>query len=89
MQHVVIPEMEWRQLTARLEKLEAAEQARATPLPVADEPLPTVEAAARIGLSVSALLRARCAGKLQGMRLNEKNWCFRPSVLDRYPRQVA
>ena len=88
MQHVVlIPETEWRQLTARLEKLEAAEQARATPPPVADEPLPTAEAAARIGLSVSALLRARRAGKLQGVRLNEKDWGFRPSVLDRYPRR--
>lgn len=85
---IIIPEMEWRQHLARLDKLEQAEAARlaaATAKP--DEVLTTARAAEYIGLSVSALLRARRAGRLSGVRLNEKDWGFRRSVLDAYPRR--
>jgi excisionase family DNA binding protein len=88
MQHVVIiPETEWRQLTARLDQLEAAEKARQSPAPPPDNILTTREAAAYIGLSEDALRRARRAGRLPGVRLNEKDWGFRQSALDRYPRR--
>ena len=85
---VIIPEIEWRAHLARVEKLEQAEAARTlatTAKP--DKVLTTAQAAAYIGLSVCALLRARRAGRLQGVRLNEKDWGFRQSVLDAYPRR--
>ena len=84
----IVPAAEWDSLTARLARLEAAEQARimATAAPP-DEVLSTAQAAAYIGLSVDALLRARRANRLQGVRLNEKDWGFRRSVLDKYPRR--
>ena len=47
----------------------------------------TRAAAEYIGLSIDALLRARRAGRIQGVRLNEKDWGFRRSVLDKYPRR--
>lgn len=84
---VILLASDWENLTARLARLEAAEAARQAPPPAPDEPLTTAQAAARLGLSVDALLRARRAGRLQGVRLNEKDWGFRPSVLDRYPRR--
>ena len=88
MQHVVIiPEQEWRHFTARLERLEAAEKARAVPANPPDEVLSTARAAAYIGLSVDAVLRARRAGRLKGVRLNEKDWGFHRSALDKYPRR--
>ncbi|MGI4822649.1 MAG: hypothetical protein ACRYFV_15675 [Janthinobacterium lividum] len=83
----IVPAAEWESLTTRLTRLEAAELARHTPPPPPDEVLSTRDAAAHIGLSVDALLRARRAGRLQGVRLNEKDWGFRRSVLDKYPRR--
>lgn len=92
MQHVVIiPETEWRQLAARLDKLEAAEEARQRPIYEAEargnEVLTTAQAAAYLNLHPQALLRARKAGRLQGVRLNEKDWGFRRAALDAYPRR--
>ena len=49
--------------------------------------LTTARAAQYIGLSTDALLRARRAGRIVGVRLNEKDWGFRRSVLDKYPRR--
>ena len=89
MQHVVIiPEMEWRQLTARLDRLEQAEAARllANTAPP-DEVLNVQQAAAYIGLSAEALRRARRKNRIKGVRLNEKEWGFKQSVLDAYPRR--
>lgn len=83
----IVPAAEWESLTARLARLEAAELARQAPPPPPDEVLSTKDAAAHIGLGVDALLRARRAGRLQGVRLNEKDWGFRRSVLDKYPRR--
>ncbi|TYZ12722.1 helix-turn-helix domain-containing protein [Hymenobacter lutimineralis] len=84
----IIPEAEWNRVLGRLDTLEAAEAARTlatTAQP--DEILTTDRAAAYIGLSVCALLRARRAGRIQGVRLNERDWGFRKSVLDAYPRR--
>ena len=84
----IVPAAEWDTLTARLIRLEAAEQARilASAAPP-DETLTTARAAQYIGLSTDALLRARRAGRIVGVRLNEKDWGFRRSVLDKYPRR--
>jgi len=85
----IVPAAEWDTLTARLARLEAAEAARllATTAPQPDEVLSTRAAAAHLGLSIDAVLRARSAGRLAGVRLNEKDWGFRRSVLDKYPRR--
>lgn len=85
---IIIPETEWRAHLARLEKLEQAEAARASAAAVKpDQVLTTAQAASYIGLSIDALLRARRAGRLQGVRLNERDWGFRRSALDAYPRR--
>ena len=84
----IVPAAEWDTLTARLARLEAAEQARTVAAaPPPDEVLSTRAAAAHLGLSTDALLRARRAGRLAGVRLNEKDWGFRRSALDKYPRR--
>lgn len=87
----IVPAAEWEAFTARLAALEAAEEARKRPEleaeARADEVLSTRDAAAELGLQPDALLRARRAGKLQGVRLNEKDWGFRRRDLDKYPRR--
>jgi hypothetical protein len=85
---VLIPEPEWKQILGRLEKLETAEQHRtsASAMPP-DEVLPTGQAAAYIGLCAEALRRARRLGRIPGVRLNDKDWGFRRSALDAYPRR--
>jgi len=83
---VIIPEPEWRQVLQRLDKLEQVEQERQTPPPAPDKILTTRQAAAYIGLSEDALRRARRAGRLKGVRLNEKDWGFNQSALDAYHR---
>ena len=85
---VILSAADWQELTERLARLEAAEQSRAlatTAKP--DEVLSTKAAAEYIGLCAEALLRARRAGRIAGVRLNEKDWGFRRSVLDAYPRR--
>lgn len=84
----IVPAAEWEHLTDRLARLEAAEAARAVATTTQpDEVLPTPQAAAYLGLSESALRRARRRGQLPGVRVNEKDWGFRQSVLDAYPRR--
>lgn len=84
----IVPAQEWDALTARLARLEAAEATRAlASAPAPDETLATPQAAAYLGLNAETLRRARRAGKLQGVRVNEKDWGFRKSVLDSYPRR--
>ena len=82
---VLIPEPEWKQILGRIEQLESAEQARQLPPPPPDDILPTEAAAAYIGLCAESLRRARRIGRIQGVRLNEKDWGYRRSVLEAYP----
>ena len=85
---VILSAADWQELTDRLARLEAAEQARALATAVRpDEVLSTKAAAEYIGLCAEALLRARRTGRIAGVRLNEKDWGFRRSVLDAYPRR--
>lgn len=84
---ILLPE-DFAELMGRIARLEAAEQARTVAAaPPPDEVLSTRAAAAHLGLSTDALLRARRAGRLAGVRLNEKDWGFRRSTLDKYPRR--
>lgn len=83
---LLIPEAEWKQLLARLERLEAAEQQRAqekAALP-ADEILNVRQAAALLKVTPGGLRRARRAGRVKGVRINEKEWGFYTSELHRY-----
>ena len=85
---VILSVADWQELTDRLARLEAAEQARVLATAAKpDEVLSTKAAAEYIGLCAEALLRARRAGRIAGVRLNEKDWGFRRSVLDAYPRR--
>lgn len=82
---VLIPEPEWRQIVHRLDQLEQA--ARATTVPPAESAtriLNVREAAAALGMKPDGLRKARRAGRIQGVRLNEKEWGFRPAELTRY-----
>lgn len=75
---LLIPETEWRQLIERLERLEAAEQQRnqeKAALP-ADEVLNVRQAAALLKVTPGGLRRARRAGRVKGVRINEKEWGF-------------
>jgi hypothetical protein len=83
---LLIPETEWRQLIGRLERLEAAEQQRTqekAALP-ADEVLNVRQAAALLKVTPGGLRRARRAGRVKGVRINEKEWGFYTSELHRY-----
>ncbi|TDN39295.1 DNA-binding protein [Hymenobacter sp. UV11] len=87
----IVPAAEWDSLTARLARLEAAETARLATTAEddahANEVLTVRQAAAHIGLTPEQLRRARRAGKLQGVRLNEKDFGYRRRDLDAYPRR--
>ncbi|WP_210521340.1 DNA-binding protein [Hymenobacter terricola] len=85
---IIMQAADFAELVGRITKLEAAEQARTLATTTApDEVLSTARAAEYIGLSADALLRARRAGRIQGVRLNEKDWGFSTSALDKYPRR--
>ena len=75
---LLIPEAEWRQVLSRLERLEEAEQGRAKEqgaLP-ADELLNVRQAAANLGVTPEGIRKARRAGRVKGVRINEKEWGF-------------
>jgi hypothetical protein len=83
----IVPAAQWDSMTEQLAYLVAAVKALQAPAPPPDEVLNTAAAAARIGLSADALLRARRKGRIAGIRLNEKDWGFNTSALDKYPRR--
>ena len=83
---LLIPESEWKQVLDRLGRLEAAEQQRAVEeaaLP-ADEILNVRQAAAWLNLTPEGVRKARRAGRIKGVRINEKEWGFLISELQRY-----
>lgn len=69
---ILVPETEWRALLDTVSKLEAAHLATAIPAPPPDEILTVPQAAALLGLSAESIRRARRAGRLKGVRRNEK-----------------
>ena len=83
---LIIPESEWRALVADVEQLkqEAAAAKAAIPIPLPDRLLTVREAAAHTHLTPEGIRKARRAGRISGLKLNEKEWGFRESELDRY-----
>ena len=85
---LLVPEQEWRQLLADVQRLKATEAitpaAPPTPAPAPDRILTVREAAHYMRLKPEGVRNARRAGRLFGLRLNEKEWGFRQSELDRY-----
>ena len=91
---LLVPEQEWHQLLADVQRLKATEAA--TPKPAAspqDRLLTVRQAAAYTNLTPEGIRKARRAGRIKGVRLNEKEWGFYESELnrhlDRYHRKPA
>jgi len=83
---LLISEVEWKEVLIRLERLEAAEQQRAAEkaaLPP-DEVLNVRQAAAFLKVTPGGLRKARRAGRVKGVKINEKEWGFYKSELHRY-----
>ena len=84
--YIPTPE-EWGAVLSRLASLEAS-----TPQPAAvatteagDRILTSSEAASYLGMKGGpSVTKARRAGRLQGVMINEKEWGFRTSELTRY-----
>ncbi|MGI4886480.1 MAG: helix-turn-helix domain-containing protein [Janthinobacterium lividum] len=84
---LLVPEHEWRQLLADVQRLKALEAASA-PAPAPPDRLFNVrEAAEYLRFTPEGIRKARRAGRLAGVRLNEKEWGFRLSELDRYVKR--
>jgi mRNA-degrading endonuclease RelE of RelBE toxin-antitoxin system len=83
---LLIPESEWQQVVSRLERLEEADQQRVKEKAVlpADEVLNVRQAAALLKVTPAGLRRARRAGRVKGVRINEKEWGFYTCELHRY-----
>jgi hypothetical protein len=89
-----ISEEEWHDLIATLDNLKRevgsiarqfAQSPAAVPAPTSPERILTVrEAANYMRLKPEGVRNARRSGRLAGLRLNEKEWGFRLSELDRY-----
>ena len=83
---LLIPESEWKELVSRVARLEEAGQQQAkekAALPV-DEILNVRQTAARLGMTPEGIRKARRAGRLKGVRINEKEWGFYTTELYRY-----
>jgi excisionase family DNA binding protein len=83
---LIIPESEWKALLADVEQLkrEAAATKATASLPQPDHLLTVRQAAAYLSITPEGIRKARRAGRIAGLRLNEKEWGFRESELDRY-----
>lgn len=83
---LLIPESEWQQIVSRLERLEKAVQqaAEKTDALPTDEILAVRQAAARLGMTPEGIRNALRAGRLKGVRINEKEWGFYTTELHRY-----
>ena len=93
---VIIPEPEWRQVLDRLDQLEKVTQPTVQAAAANNEILNVRQAAAELGMKPDGLRKARRAKRIQGVRINEKEWGFRRAELmryqnryNRYPIQAA
>ena len=72
---LLVPEQEWRQLLADVQRLKEFEAATPqTPPPPPDRLLNVRQAAELLTISPADLRKARRAGRLTGVRRNEKEW---------------
>lgn len=83
MQHaILVSEQEWQALLADIQALKAARPAASPPAP--DRILKVREAASYLRLTPEGIRKARRQGRVFGVRINEKEWGFRQSELNRY-----
>ena len=81
---LLVPEQEWRQLLADVQRLKATEASTAQPAPAPDRLLTVRQAATYLNITPEGVRKCRRAGRLSGVRINEKEWGFRESELNRY-----
>ena len=83
---LLVPEAEWRAVLSRVAQLEDRTAPKSAPAtdPRADEILTVREAAAELRLTEEGVRKARRAGRLTGVHINEKAWGFRRAELTRY-----
>ena len=82
---LLVPEQEWQQLLADVQRLKEFEAAiPKTPPTPPDRLLNVRQAADFLNITPAGLRRARRAGRLAGLKLNEKEWGFYESELTRY-----
>lgn len=83
---LLVPQAEWQALVDTVQRLEAARATAAAE--AAEDPILSVRQTAQaLGLTEEAVRRARRAGRLKGVRRNEKEWGFRRSAVEAYPRR--
>lgn len=82
---LLVPEQEWQQLLADVQRLKEFEAAapKTQPAPP-DRVLNVRQAADYLNITPAGLRRARRAGRLTGVKINEKEWGFYESELTRY-----
>ena len=82
---LLVPEQEWQQLLADVQRLKEFEAAVPNALPIPpDRVLNVRQAADLLNITPAGLRRARRAGRLAGLKINEKEWGFYESELTRY-----
>jgi 2-hydroxychromene-2-carboxylate isomerase len=79
--HVVVSVLIQQQ--QRIEKMEAIIEA-AKNAPLDDAILNVREAAEMLRMQPASVRKARINGRLKGIKINEKEWGFRKSEIDRY-----
>lgn len=81
---LLVPEAEWLALVAEVEQLKQTVAQLAPPAKLPDRLYTVREAAHYLRLTPEGVRRAQREGRLAGVHLNEKEWGFRQSELDRY-----
>lgn len=81
---LLVPEADWLALVAEVEQLKQTVAQLAPPPKLPDRLLNVREAAHYLRLTPEGVRNARRRGRLRGVHLNEKEWGFRQSELDRY-----
>jgi len=84
---LLVPEVDWLALVAEVEQLKQMVAQLAPPAKLFDRLRNVREAAHYLRLTPEGVRKARRQGRLSGVHLNEKEWGFRESELDRYLRR--
>lgn len=80
---MIIPKTEFQTFVDRLERLETFARA-VQEAPKSNKLLTVRETADRLRMTEDSVRKARRQGRLQGKKLNEKEWGFYESEIDRY-----
>lgn len=80
---MIIPRTEFQTFVDRLEQLETFARA-VQDTPKSNKILTVRETADRLRMTEDSVRKARRQGRLQGKKINEKEWGFYESEIDRY-----